>query len=186
MSQLRFSRQLLGLLAVLCFSAVAQGQASVYGAIALTASGVSPAASSSNYYFKSGAPGFVAGGFYNFPIQSRLTAGLDLRIVNGPGTKGGTASSLALRIGFVPDVVRLRPYFEIGGGVVSTSTNAELVNDGVPAGTYTGGAAMIAFGLDIRITHRIDFRLLDIGSEANGSNGMVYANSGIVYHFGAR
>src|ERR1019366_10712650 len=107
-------------------------------------------------------------------------------VTNSPGIKGGTASALAFRIGFVPNVVRLRTYFEIGGGVVSTSTNAELVNDGVPAGTYTGGAAMIAFGLDIRITNRIDFRLLDIGSEANSSNGMAYANSGIVFHFGPR
>ena len=184
MARLCFSKQLLGLFAALCFSGAATAQTSVYGAIALTDYGLATV-NNSTYYFKSGAPGFVVGGFYNFPIQSRLTAGLDLRLTNSPGIKGGTAGAHAFRIGFVPDVVRLRPYFEIGGGVVSASTNTELMNDGVRSGTYTGGAAIIVFGLDIRITKSIDFRALEIGSEASSSVGVAYADTGIVYHFGS-
>lgn len=185
MSRMRSIWLALSLLLVLCCSRAVQAQTSVYGAIALTAYGLK-ANNSSTYYFKSGAPGFVVGGFYNFPIDSRLTAGLDLRLTNSPGIKGGTAGALAFRIGFVPNVVRLRPYFEIGGGVVSTSTDPELVNDGVRPGTYTNGAAIIVLGLDFRVSNSMDFRVLDISSEASSTGGAVYADTGIVYHFGRR
>ena len=141
---------------------------------------------SSTYSFKSDAPGFVIGAFYNFPIDSRVTVGLDGRLAENPGAKGGTAGAIAFRVGFVPHHVPLRPYFSIGGGVISTSTNTELVNDQVRAGSYTNGAAMIAFGLDIPVTHSIDIRALDIGSEAGGSSGAVYADTGVVLHFGRR
>ena len=116
--------------AIFLLPVAARSQTSVYGAFADTAWGLTPV-NSSALSFKSGAPGFVAGAFYNFPIDSRLTAGLDLRLAESPGTKGGTAGALALRIGFVPHEVRLRPYFELGGGFLTTSTNTELVNDGV-------------------------------------------------------
>jgi hypothetical protein len=176
---------LLCLLSVVGFSPRASAQLSVYGAGAVADYGVQPV-NSSTFSFKSGAPGFVIGGFYNFPIASRVTVGFDLRLADNPGEKGGTASAIAFRIGFVPHQVPLRPYFEIGGGVISTSTNTELVNDLVRAGTYTNGAAVIAFGLDLRVTHSIDIRALDIGSEASGSTGSVYADTGVVFHFGRR
>ena len=185
MSRLRSILLPLSLLIILGCSRSANAQMSVYGTVAITAYALSPA-NNSTFYFKSDAPGFVIGGSYNFPIQSRLTAGLDLRLTNSPGSKGGTAGSLAFRVGFVPRVVRLRPYFEIGGGMVSVSTNSELVNDGVRAGTYTNGAAMIAFGLDVRVTSSIDIRVLEIGSEASTMSGTSYADTGIVYHFGPR
>jgi hypothetical protein len=172
--------------ALLCLAPVAAcAQASVYGAIALTSYGASNT-NGSTFYDKSGSAGFVVGGFYNFPIQSRLTAGLDLHLTNSPGGKGGTAGALTFRVGFVPQQVPLRPYFEIGGGMVSTSTNTELVNDGIKAGTYTNGAAIIAAGLDIRITPSIDIRAIELGAEAGGNSGVGFADAGVVYHFGHR
>jgi hypothetical protein len=173
------------LLSVLRLSTAASAQISVYGTGAVAEYALEPA-SSSALFFKSGAPGFVIGGFYNFPIASRVTVGLDLRLAENPGAKGGTASAIAFRVGFVPHHVPLRPYFEIGGGVISTSTDAELVNDQVHPGTYTNGAAVLAFGLDIRVIHCLDIRVLDIGSEASGSSGVVYADTGIVFHFGRK
>ena len=171
------------LLSVLRLSPAAGAQVSVYGAGSIAGYGLKPV-NSSTFSFKSGAPGFVVGGFYNFPIASRVTVGLDLRLAESPGAKGGTAGAIAFRLGFKPHHVPLRPYFEIGGGVIRTSTNTELVNDQVRSGTYTNGAAIIAFGLDVRVTHSIDIRVLDIGSEASGSSGAVYADTGIVFHFG--
>jgi hypothetical protein len=171
------------LLSILSPSPTAAAQFSVYGTGAIAEYGLKPV-NSSTLSFKSGAPGFVIGGFYNFPIASRVTVGLDLRLAENPGTKGGTASATAFRVGFVPHHIPLRPYFEIGAGVISTSTNTELVNDQVRSGTYTSGSAIIAFGLDIPVTHSFDIRALDIGSEASGSSGAVYADTGIVVHFG--
>lgn len=173
------------LLAVLRLSPSAGAQVSVYGTGAIATYALKPV-NSSSYSFKSDAPGFVIGAFYNFPIASRVTVGLEGRLAESPGAKGGTASAIAFRVGFVPHHVPLRPYFEIGGGVLSTSTNAELVNDQVRAGSYTNGAAIIAFGLDVPVAHSIDIRVLDIGSEAGGSSGAVYADTGIVFHFGRR
>ncbi len=163
----------------------AHAQFAAYGSIAITTYGIDPIVSSTPSY-KSGTPGFVVGGFYNFPIESRLTAGLDLRLQEAPGGKGGTAGAIAFRLGFVPHVVPLRPYFDIGGGYLNTSTNTELVNDQVRAGTYSGGSAIFAFGLDIRVTHALDIRAIDIGSQATNSAGTVYADAGVVYHFGPR
>lgn len=185
MSRLRSLWLPLCLLSVLCLLPVAGAQVSVYGTGAVAEYALKPV-NSNTFSFKSGAPGFVIGGFYNFPIDSRVTVGFDVRLAENPGAKGGTASAVAFRVGFVPHQVRLRPYFAIGGGVVSTSTNTELVNDGVRSGSYTNGAAIIAFGLDIPVTHSIDIRALDIGSEASGTSGAVYADSGIVFHFGRR
>ena len=185
MLRLHLQRLVVCLLSVFCVRSVASAQVSIYGTGALGEYGLKPV-NSSLFSFKSGAPGFVIGGFYNFPIDSRVTVGVDLRLAENPGAKGGTASGIALRVGFVPHHVPLRPYFAIGGGVISTSTNTELVNDQVLPGSYTNGAAILAFGLDIPVTRSIDVRALDIGSEAGGSSGTVYADTGIVFHFGRR
>ena len=99
----------------------AQAQVSAYGMAALTCYGF--AYQNSSYNFPVDAASLVGGAFYNFPIRSRLTAGIDGRVLYGPGSHGGTTATGALRIGFVPTRVRLRPYFELGGGVVSARLN---------------------------------------------------------------
>ena len=135
------------------------------------------------YNFNNDTASMGGGAFYNFPIHSRLTAGIDGRVLYGPASRGGTSADAALRIGFVPAKVRLRPYFEIGGGVVSAS-----INPGAGSQRVTNGALEFLSGLDIRLTDSIDFRGIEygaaVGSSSNGrAAGVAFLDSGIVYHF---
>jgi hypothetical protein len=168
----------------------AGAQISVYGAAALT-----------NFIFvnngntveKSDTGGIVLGGFYNFPIDSRLTAGIDLRTSDGFGARGGTTVLAALRIGFVPKKVVLRPYFQLGGGVVTSSVAVGQVTGfpgiGVSPTRYTSGTVEFAFGLDIRLTPSLDLRAFELGAAApvSSSNstgvGSAFLDIGVVYHF---
>src|SRR6185437_3256567 len=53
---------------------------------------------------------------YNNPL-----IGIDGRFSYGLGARGGTSATAAFRVGFVPHYNPLRPYFQIGGGVVSSA-----------------------------------------------------------------
>lgn len=174
---------------VLCFALfllllptqAAHAQTSVYGAVAGTNFCLN---SNSNTQCKSDTLGFIFGGFYNFPIQSRLTAGIDGRFSYGLGARGGTSATAAFRIGFVPHRNPLRPYFQLGGGVVSSAGG-----DPLQAQRKTNGALQLAVGLDVRLTDSIDWRALEIGgaagsgSSSDPSAGTSYIDTGIVYHF---
>jgi len=175
-------------------ASTAHAQLAVYGTASLTGYGFND--SNNNTVFKANSGGPTAGAFYNFPIQSRLTAGIDARATYSPGDKGGTAELVALRIGFVPHTVRLRPYFQLGGGVVSSVEQQTVYNYsavGVYTGyslqstRHTGGAAEVLFGLDIRLTDSFDLRALEYGaaagSSAVNSPAMAFLNAGVVYHF---
>jgi hypothetical protein len=98
---------LLALLLLLVPKQNAIAQTSIYGSVALVDYGFQ---NNNNYAAKSDTAGFVGGVFYNFPIQSRLTAGVDVRGSYGVGSRGGALAAGALRIGFVPERVVLRPY----------------------------------------------------------------------------
>jgi hypothetical protein len=136
------------------------------------------------------------GGYFNFPIQSRLTAGVDVRTVYSPGSHGGSFTGAALRIGFVPHTVRLMPYFQLGGGVANTSAKFYTVYTSTGSQTYdsksfTNGALELAFGLDVRLTDRFDWRVFDYGAAAGGGGSnptaaMGFLTSGVVYHFRQR
>jgi hypothetical protein len=159
----------------------AQAQVSAYVMGALTSYGFSY--QNSSYHFPVDAASLGGGAFYNFPIRSRLTAGIDGRVLYGPGSYGGTTATGALRIGFVPTRVRLRPYFELGGGVVSAR-----LNTGQSIEYLTNGAGELIFGLDIRLTDSIDLRAIDYGAAVgptnNGSASAVgFLGAGAVYHF---
>ena len=159
----------------------AQAQVSAYGMVALTSYGFSY--QNSSYNFPVDTAGLVGGAFYNFPIRSRLTAGIDGRVLYGPGSHGGTTATGALRIGFVPTRVRLRPYFELGGGVVSAR-----LNTGQSIEYVTNGAAELIFGLDVRLTDSIDLRAIDYGAAVGPSNNnttsaIEFLGAGVVYHF---
>jgi hypothetical protein len=143
----------------------AKAQTSVYGTAMLTA------------FDNRAAGGFTAGAFYNFHTPSRLTAGIDGRVSYAPGNKGGNAELAALRISFIPRKNPLRPYLQIGGGVVSQNSYNTF--------RRTNGAAEIAFGLDIRLTDNLDVRAFDYGAAAGSryGAGFGFLNVGIVYHF---
>ena len=167
-------------------------QTSLYGAVALN-----------NYVLynhgdnaaKSDTVGFLGGVFYNFPIQSRLTAGIDVRGGYGVGARGGALGAAALRIGFVPTRVILRPYFEIGAGVVtSTFTSKQITGPAIQGLTsqptrFTSGGAEFACGLDFRLTDSLDLRAVELGAAASGGSpsvGSAFLDAGLVYHLHPR
>jgi hypothetical protein len=170
-----------GLFFLLLPTQTTHAQTSVYGAVAGTNFCMN---STSGANCKSDTLGFLGGGFYNFPIQSRLTAGIDGRMSYGMGTRGGVSATTALRIGFVPTRNPLRPYFQLGGGVVSSAGR-----DPLQSTRRTSGALQLALGLDIRVTNAIDLRALEIGgaagtgSRSSPAAGTSYIDAGVVYHF---
>ena len=167
-------------LLALTFTRSAHAQTSVYGSLmyndyVLFLNG------QSNNSNRTG--GLIGGGFYNFPIQSRLTAGIDGRFAYGVGKRGGTAGIGALRVAFVPHQVPLRPYFELGGGVVSATFIDPL------SVRYTSGGLALIGGLDVRLTDSLDVRAFELGALAGGSTrsvGTAFLDAGIVYHFQPR
>jgi len=148
---------------------------SIYGSIGLVNYDVGS-------FVKSDTGGLICGGFYNFPIKSRLTAGIDVRGSFGLGSGGGAFGGAALRIGFVPERAPLRPYFQLGGGVVTTTLhNGESVR-------HTSGGAEFAGGLDVRLNDSFDLRAVELGAIAGGnqSAGSAFLDAGIVYHLHRR
>jgi hypothetical protein len=177
------------LLVCLCTNST-HAQTSVYGAVTLTDYGFYTG-NGSSIDFKGAAGGLTGGVFYDFPIKSRLHAGIDARGSDSFGSKGGGYGGVALRIAFVPTHVRLRPYFELGGGFVHSSYDDYYLN------TYTGyvsetnahttsGAAILLFGLDVRVNSSFDVRAIEYGAAAGGSSqdnvGVSILDAGLVYH----
>ena len=168
----------------------ASAQTSVYGSAMFDAFG-----GTGDYYgngeFKGDTGGFIAGAFYTFPSASRFKAGIDGRITYSPGDKGGSAYTGALRVSFVPNHVRLRPYFQLGGGVVKTDLSTVTCDSENCYGAVvhaTSGAAQIVFGLDVRLTDHLDLRAIDYGADAGSSNGgphaaLAFLDAGVIYHF---
>jgi hypothetical protein len=194
MNVFRYVTPLLCLFALFAPTQSSQAQVSVYGTAALTDFGLFKSSSSA---FKSDSGGFVAGMFYNFPIDSRLTVGIDGRGSYSFGPRGGTSAAASFRIGFVPERVVLRPYFQIGGGVVSSTFNTGQITGSVTQGLtsqptrFTSGVLELAVGLDIRLTNSFDLRAFELGAAASGSAsstnvGSGFLDGGIVYHFSKR
>lgn len=179
-------------LAALC-ATCAQAQTSVYGTAGLVNYGFT-STSSNDVTFKGDTGGVGGGAFHNFPIQSRVTVGLDGRVGYTPGYKGGFFAGAALRVGFVPQRVPLRPFFQLGGGLVHSSYNETIYlgssglasTYGVAKQSVTSGAAQVVFGLDIRLNDHYDLRAPEIGAQAGGGNGrraaVSFLNLGVVYH----
>jgi hypothetical protein len=172
-------------LASLCLLAVsavaANAQVSAYGVVGVNGYGFSYRGNSPSSYYDTA--GFGGGAFYNFPIRSRVTVGVDGRVFYGPGSYGGTTVDAALRIGFVPKVNRLRPYFDIGGGMVTS-----VLNPGFDPSRVTNGALALIGGLDIRMTDSVDIRAVEWGAAAGySSTGIAsevgFLDAGVVYHF---
>lgn len=161
----------------------ANAQSSIYGTLAVTDYGY--AFNNESLTVSDDHLGFGAGGFYNFPIQSRLTAGIDLRGSITPSSTGGDKGFVSARFGFVPHHNPLKPYVQIGGGFIRTKVPAFF--ESVEAQSVTAASLDFAFGLDIRLTPFFDLRLLELesGAGVNGSTtvGSASLSSGVVYHF---
>jgi hypothetical protein len=171
----------LWLLALSVTAPSADAQVSAYGVVGVNGYGFSYRGNSPSSYYDTA--GFGGGAFYNFPIRSRVTVGIDGRVFYGPGSYGGTTADAALRIGFVPKVNRLRPYLAIGGGMVTS-----VVNPGFDPARVTNGALELLGGLDIRLTDSVDIRAVEWGAAAGySSTGIAsevgFLDAGVVYHF---
>jgi hypothetical protein len=161
------------LFALLVFQSV-HAQMSVYGGIDLTnygfASGntgtfsYSPGSGKFSYY--SDGVGFDAGATHLFSSRSRLKAGVDLRAMYSPGSRGGAGGFGSLRVAFVPNRNPLSPYFQLGGGILTTT---------YPSGgsgqrnRATDGAVDFAFGENVHTRSRLSIRAIELGGYA-GSN----------------
>jgi hypothetical protein len=177
---------------VFLLTLTARAQVSAYGSVALTNYTLFNNNSSAA---KSDTGGLIGGAFYNFPIHSRLTAGIDARGSYGFGDRGGASAAVALRIGFVPERVALRPYFQLGGGLVSsTFTNGQITGPAIQGLTtqstrFNSGGVEFAAGLDVRLNHSFDLRAFELGAIAPTSSigaGSAWLDAGVVYHFPKR
>lgn len=174
---------LVSLCILLCAVCSATAQLSVYGTVATTNYGY--AYNNDSLTFTGEHVGFGFGAFYNFPIQSRLTAGIDARFSDTPNARGGNNGFVSARFGFVPHHNPLRPYVQIGGGYVHTKVPGYSIFIGPQP--LTTGALGLAFGLDVRINPSLDWRAIELaagaGSKNSTSAGAGALSTGIVYHF---
>lgn len=158
-----------------------EAQASVYGNVGITDYGYSVV--NTSFTVNRARPGFAVGGYYDFPIQSRLTAGIDVRGGYTPGAIGGDKFLVAVRFGFIPNVSRLEPYLQVGGGLFQAKIP---VGAGIVGGqTVTSGGIDLALGLDFRITPSFDYRVLEVESGAGAgvkNAGSASISTGLVYH----
>ena len=160
----------------------ASAQTSVYGEVSATNYGYT--VNGGGLATSTDEVGGTVGGFYNFPIQSRLTAGLDAHFGFGTRTPGGFKGLVSARFGVVPTKFPLRPYLEIGGGFVSTRL-PRLTNLVGPE-TISSGALELGAGLDFRVTRAVDWRLIEIEGAAGGGTkaaGSASLSTGLVYRF---
>lgn len=165
-------------------SHAAEAQVSIYGTVAATDYGYSYNRGSLNP--RGDHVGFGGGSTYNFPIQSRFTAGVDLRGSITPATTGGGFGAASLRFGFVPHHNPFKPYLQIGGGFVTAKIPVYFTNS-PSSQTVTTPALDLAFGLDLRISPSFDLRLIELqgagGSKGSTNTGLGSISTGIVYHF---
>jgi hypothetical protein len=171
LTHLRLCIFFLGIAFLTFFRPAAEGQVSAYGMIAYSSYGF--ASQNQGYTFDNDTASIGGGAFYNFPIHSRLTAGIDGRVLYGPASHGGTTADAALRIGFVPTKVRFRPYFEIGGGVVSASIypTQDYHNE-----LQTGQSSSLLVSISAS-TNSVDWRVLEYGAGLGPSGAIMRVSS---------
>jgi hypothetical protein len=169
------------------FAATAKAQTSVYASLDATQYGFSSGntgtfsyspGSGTYSYYKAGV-GFEGSATYLFPSRSRLKAGIDLRGMDSPGTRGGAGGFGALRIAFVPNRNPVSPYFQIGGGVLSTTVVSS--SPGFPRVRINGGALDLNFGLNIRVNSNFAVRALEIGGLAGSNVAFSSIGAGVIY-----
>lgn len=126
--------------------------------------------------------GGVSGGFvYLVHSNSRLKVGADLRGMYSPGDRGGAGGFGALRIAFVPREHSAVPYFQIGGGVLTTTYASSQSNPSSGRGRATSGAAEFDIGLDVRTGSRFTIKAIEIGGYTGSNVEHASIGAGIAY-----
>jgi hypothetical protein len=182
-------RCVLSLLAAIftAFSCSGRAQTSVYAAVDATqyaySSGNSGTGSyepgTGKYTADKVGVGFDGGATYLFPSQSRLKAGIDGRGMYSPGVRGGAGGFGAFRVVFLPRRNPWSPYFQIGGGVLSTTVLSGAI--GRPRIRVSGGTANFDFGVNVRVNSRIAVRAIEFDGIA-GSNVLLSSiGAGVIY-----
>jgi hypothetical protein len=137
-----------------------------------------PGSGSTNKTTGAGVSGGVVQFFAN---RSRLKAAIDVRGMYSPGVRGGAGGFGALRIAFVPHRNPCSPYFELGGGVLTTTYPKLQSNYTVEQQRLTGGASVFNAGLILRPRSRIAIRAIEIGGFAGSKIGLASVGFGVIY-----
>jgi hypothetical protein len=120
--------------------------------------------------------------------EGRFVTAVDLKNTFASKTHArGDAAAVDYRIAFVPHRVPLKPFIELGLGVVTVhDPNAVPYR---PTPSITDAVLDLALGLDIRLNHSFDLRIADQGDapfRSNASSGSVGASIldlGVVCNF---
>ena len=181
------------LLALFAFSPATHAQTSVYGTGSSTAFGFSGQDYTNGTQLKPRTNGFITGAFYTLPGFTRFKAGLDSRYTFAPGYNGGKAYTAAIRMSFVPNQFRLRPYADFGGGVASTQLHQNIcaLTCRTTTTQLTSGVVQFGGGLDLRVNRLFDIRGFDFQYDTGGRAGMTHVamhsfSSGLVFHLPSR
>ena len=169
-------------ISLLAFTAAASGETSAYGMASIVAFGFSGA-----HYPGGTSPSnptlSVLAGAPSTPFQAPAVskAGIDGRATLSPGYNGGSAYTAALRASLVPNRNRLRPYFQVGGGVASTQSSETICNGfscSPRTDRVTNGVLHLDFGLDIRVSDQLDVRAFDWGADVGAAGNADHAAVG--------
>ena len=174
--------------AALCLAPALHAQTSVYGSVGIADYGYK--VNSPDFLVYRARPAFGAGTTVLFLSQSRLKAGIDARFSGSPGTGGGVNAIAAVRFAFVPHQVRVSPYFQIGGGLASTTyPTYTVVTSGFGSTVIssrtrlTGGLLSLAAGLNVRVNDKWSIRAFDLSSSAGTKVGTAGMTTGVIYTF---
>ncbi len=143
------------------------------------------------------APAFGGGVTLNFLNLHVVKLGLDARGSTKPGTTDADTAQLALRLGFQPPVLRLKPYVQAGVGYLATRTVNASTNPGSTTaigGTFSNQYATAGFqvGIDKPLIPFLDLRIVEVGYTRAFSTGISTSadnantfslSTGLVAHF---
>jgi hypothetical protein len=145
----------------------------------------------------------VGGGVtLNFLPLGPIKIGFDLRGSTRKGTTGADTAMVGFRLGFKPPLLPIKPYVQVSGGYIATRTPNTSIYVGTPTGgTYNNqylGYEVLG-GIDYRLLHFVDLRLVEVGGGNGYSVGQIYnagnqstqsqqipiftINTGVVVHF---
>jgi hypothetical protein len=143
------------------------------------------------------APGFGGGVTLNFLNLHIIKLGIDLRGSTKPGTTGADTAQGALRLGFQPPWLKIKPYVQAGVGYLATRTTNVTTTPGSSTpvgGTFSNQYATygVQGGVDTRLAPFVDLRLIELGvshafntgiSTSAGNATLFSIGTGVVLHF---
>jgi hypothetical protein len=125
--------------------------------------------------------GFTFGGTFNFIPTHLIDVGLDVR---DTAAKGANIWLAGFRVAVKPPVIKIKPYFKLAVGEarlkVPQTTNSSEPNP-VSTDYYLYNAAL---GVDYKLNHFLDVRLIEIGDGRTLGGGSTNPTSFLTINFG--